>query len=70
LPQINKSPGALLTLVTGVGFDLDVFKDPLFFHFSFSHRDHREHREIINKRLSFFVLIYDLCVLCALCGKN
>jgi hypothetical protein len=37
-PQMNKSPGAFLPLVTGVGFDLDVFKDPLFFHNFFHHR--------------------------------
>jgi hypothetical protein len=33
---MDKSPGALLSLISGVGFDFDVFKNPLFFHFIFT----------------------------------
>ena len=38
LPQINKSPGAFLALVTGIRFYLDVLKDP--FHKAALSKEH------------------------------
>jgi hypothetical protein len=58
--QINKSPGAFLTLVTGVGFDLDVFKDPLFFHNFFHHRgtEDTEKKQFSDTKTNFVFVIF------------